>query len=52
MTQLTRAPNKGSDDTIKNHNSYQCLNEDIEAEDTIADNNKQGKITRLPLQND
>ena len=43
---------KGSDDQIKNHNRYQCLGEDMEAEDTIADNNKQGKIIRLPLQND
>ena len=51
MVASDRIP-KGSDDQIKNHNRYQCLGEDMEAEDTIADNNKQGKIIRLPLQND
>ena len=44
---------KGSDDPIKNHNRYQCLDEDTEAENTITDDkNKQGKIIRLPVEND
>ena len=51
MVASDRIP-KGSDDPIKNYNCYQCLNEDMEAEDPITDNNKQGRITRLPLQID
>ena len=40
---------KGSDDQIQQHNRFECLDEDMEAEDTNAESipNKQGRIIKL-----
>ena len=40
---------KGSDDQIQQHNRFECLDEDMEAEDTNTESipNKQGHIIKL-----
>ena len=38
---------KGSDDPIKNHNRFSCLDEDMEVENPIAESSTQGKIKKI-----
>ena len=38
---------KGSEDQIKQYNRYECLDEDMEADDSPADTNKQGRIIKI-----
>ena len=38
---------KGSEDQIKQNNRYKCLDEDMEADDSPADTNKEGRIIKI-----